>query len=87
MYSGYVSLNQAISYSDNQNIFDGDMSKVYIWKQYEFDTEKRLKNKDAICWHTTRLVETLERIKDSFLPCEASAHFQASSVEPQPEEK
>jgi hypothetical protein len=48
MYTGYVSLNQAISYSDNQNIFDGDMSKVYIWKQYEFDTEKRLKNKDAI---------------------------------------
>jgi hypothetical protein len=25
MYSGYVSLNQAISYSDNQNIFGGDM--------------------------------------------------------------
>jgi hypothetical protein len=27
-------------------------------------------------WQTTRMVETLETTKDSFLPCEASAHFQ-----------
>jgi hypothetical protein len=33
MYTGNVSLNQAISYSDNQNIFGGDMlyvSDVYM---------------------------------------------------------
>ncbi len=80
MYTYYVSLNQAISYCDNQNIFGRDML-LCLRGIYESNINSILKrdykNLNAISEMVLAHNKTGKNSrKDLFLPCKASAQFQ-----------